>query len=387
MTEQHCSKVWLDLKVNRPEESLGIFALKKTQALSIGPATLSADFTGKLGSVTSTPHRNQAQKTHSMSKLQLELLRSENRFLSITTLVPKSRGQAANAKAELDAVYDIQRRAGVGFVGAVWYGRELIVEFVTREQRDSALSSMIEDLSPLVKKKIGSIGSGEAGDSKLYMSWVLPYYPRDTPATLSSALDDHFDGTGYSSFYTFGKFDRPEGRIRIIFHNAPPALKQILESHCFQERCFWVETVTDSDYPLQKPSVMQTEIKANADIGIAKGLADDNDTKKESLGAAVGISDVEATYSLQTEQALNESESNMSQTMQAKQEVNAKIEPVEKPANDSAKRFKVSLAKHSAKETKVNADNDATEGQANESEKIAEPSAAVEVIRPLTRLE
>jgi len=83
MMEQHWSKVWLDLKANRPEESIGVIALK-TQALSNGPATASSNISGQLGSVTSTAHRNRTQKTYTMSKLQQELLRSENRFLSIT---------------------------------------------------------------------------------------------------------------------------------------------------------------------------------------------------------------------------------------------------------------------------------------------------------------
>lgn len=50
--DQHWSKVWLDLKADRPEESLGILALKKTQAFSTGMLTAY----GQLGSVTSTPN-------------------------------------------------------------------------------------------------------------------------------------------------------------------------------------------------------------------------------------------------------------------------------------------------------------------------------------------
>jgi len=313
-----------------------------------------------------------------MNKLQLELLTSENRFLSINVLVPRPRVLAAYVNAELDAVFDVQRRAGAGFVRAIWYGSALIAEFVTCAQRDRALSSIIEDPSPLVKKNVGSIGSGEAGEPELYMSWVLPFYREDTPAALSSALEDHFDGTGYSSFFTFGQFDRPEGYIRIIFHNAPPALKTILKSHCFQERWFWIESVTESDYPLQKPSVIQKEIKANADIGVAKELANDNDTERESMGLAVEISDEEAAHFLQTEQAPNGSGSTVPPTIPAKPEVNADIQAAEGPANDTGKKVELSPADHSAIETEVNADVDATENQANDSDKKAEASAAAD---------
>jgi len=278
--------------------------------------------------------------------------------------------------AELDAVFDAQRCAGAGFIGAIWYWRELIVEFATCAQRDRALRTIIRGSSTLVKENVHPIGSGEGGEARLYMSWVLPFYREDTPATLSSALDDHFHGTGYSSFFTFGRLDRPEGYIRIIFHNAPPALKTILKSHCFQERWFWVESVTESDYPLQKPSVIQKEIKANADIGVAKELA--NDTDKESTGLAVEVSDEEAAYSLQTEQALNGSESTVPPIAQAKTEVNTDVDAAVEPANDTGKRVEASPAEDAAKETEVNVDVDATENQANDSDKKAEAAAAAD---------
>lgn len=381
--EQHWSKVWLDLKANRPEENIGVIALK-TQALSNSRAGASSDIAGQLGSVTSTAHRNQTQKTYTMSKLQLELLRSENRLLSITISVPKPRDRAAFVKAELDAVFDARQHAGAGFIGAIWYWRELILEFATCAERDSALRSITRGSSTLVKENVHPIGSGEGGEPRLHMSWVLPFYREDTPATLLSALDDHFDGTGYSSFITFGRLDRPEGYIRIIFHNAPPALKTILKSHCFQERWFWVESVTDSDYPLQKPSVIQKEIKANADIGITKELA--NDTDKESTGLAVEVSDEEAACSLQTEQALNGSESTVPPIAQAKTEVNTHVDATEEPANDTGKRVEASPAEDAAKETEVNVDVDATENQANDTDNREEASpttnSSIEILTP-----
>lgn len=375
MMQQHWAKVWLDLKINRPKESLGIAALK-TQALGTGPVTASYEPPGQLGSVNSIAHRNRTPKTYTMSKLQLELLRSENRFISITTLVPKPRNQAAFVKAELDAVSDVQQRSGPGLLGAIWYGRQLIVEFATCAQRDRALRTMTRGSSTLVKENVHQIGSGEGGGARLYMSWLLPFYREDTPATLSSALEDHFDGTGYSSFFTFGQFDRPEGYIRIIFHNAPPALKTILKSHCFRERSFFLDAVTNSDFPLQKPSFMQREIIANADAGVAEEIA--NDTDKESMELALETSGKEATYSLQTEQEHNKSESTVPQTIHAKTEVNVDVEAAEGPANDTDKRVEASPAEDPAKETEVNTDVDAIEKQANDSDNEAEASAAAD---------
>jgi len=394
MMKQHWSKVWLDLKVVRPKESLGVVALKQTQTLSSGPATASSRFPGQLGSVTSTSHRNRIHKTDSVSKLQLELLRSENRFLSVTVLVPKPKLQAAIVKAELHAVLDVQRCADSGFVGAIWYWCELVVEFLTCAQRDWAFRTISRASSTVVKGNVHPIGSGGAGEPKLYMSWVLPFYREDTPATLSSALDNHFVGTGYSSFFTFGQFDRPEGHIRIIFHNAPPALKTILKSHCFEERWFWTETVTDSDYPLQKeqrrngsssylPSVVQKEVKANADIGVAEEVA--NDTGKESLGLAVKISDEEPACPLQTEQALKGSESTVPPATQGTTKVNADLDAAEQPASDDDNRAEASPAEDSGIETEVNANVDAEEDQARDTDKRAEASPAKDsVIETLT---
>ncbi len=375
--EQHWSKVWLDLKANRPEENIGVIALK-TQALSNGRARASSDISGQLGSVTSTAHRNQTQKTYTMSKLQLELLRSENRFLSITISVPKPRDRAAFVTAELDAVFDARRCAGAGFIGAIWYWRELIVEFATCAQRDRALRTITRGSSTLVKENVQPIGSGEGGGPRLYMSWILPFYREDTPATLSRALDDHFDGTGYSSFFTFGQFDRPEGYIRIIFHNAPPALKSILKSHCFQERSFFIDVVTKSDYPLQKPSFMQKDIKAKADAGVAEELA--NHTDKGSMGLAVKSSDEEAAYPLQTELPFNGSESTVLPAAQGKNEVNADVDAAEGPRNDTGKRVEASPAEDSSIEILTpshlgiasSGDNNAIEEQTQSSEKEIE---------------
>ena len=367
--QQHWGKVWLDLKVNRPKESLGVAALK-TQALGTDPATASSELPGQFGSVISTAHRDRTLKTYMMSKLQLELLRSENRFMSITILVPKPRNQAAFVKAELDTVSDVQRRSGPGLLGAIWYGRQLVVEFATCAQRDRALRTITRGSSTLVKENVLPIGSGEGGRPRLYMSWLLPFYREDTPATLASALEDHFDGTGYSSFFTFGQFDRPEGYIRIIFHNAPPALKTILKSYCFQERSFFLDAVTKSDYSLQKPSFMQKEIKANAEPGVAEELA--NDTDKESMGLALETLDKEATYPLMSEQEHDKSESTMPQTIQAKTANNADVEAAEEPANDSDKEAEASVAEDLGIGIEVSVNVDIAENHANDTDNRAE---------------
>lgn len=339
--QQHWAKVWLDLKVNRPNEKFSVAALK-TQAYSMDPAAASSELPGQLGSVTSTVPRNRTPMTYTMSKLQLELLRSENRFLTITVYVPKPRNRAAFVKAELEAISDVQRRSGPGLLGAIWYGRELIVEFAACAQRDRALRTLTRGSSTLVKENIQPIGSGEGGGARLYMSWLLPFYREDTPATLSSALEDHFDQTGYSSFFTFGQFDRPEGNIRIIFHNVPPVLKSVLKSHCFQERWFVRDAVNKTDYPLQKPSSMQKEIKANADAAVAEELA--NDIDNESTGSAVENPDKEAISPLQIEQEHNESESTVPSTIRAKTDVSADVDAAEGPANDTGKRVEVASA-------------------------------------------
>lgn len=162
---------------------------------------------------------------------------------------PRTTGQLEATR--VDVMYDIQEYGKDGLIGAVWYGAyELIVEYVTSHRRDTAVQTIREGSSDTSSINVLPIGPG---GHKSYATWTLPWYKEDSPAALTKALHDHFEGTGYSSFYTYGRIDVSRGLLRIIFHHAPPNLAWTLEGAVgFRERKFRQEVVSADDYPLRK---------------------------------------------------------------------------------------------------------------------------------------
>lgn len=148
-------------------------------------------------------------------------------------------------------MFDVREHSSKGLVGAIWYWDELVVEYETHAQRHKAFHRLSRRSQILNKEDINPIGSGKPREPRRYMSWVLPYYRRDTPTILSQAIHQHFDGTGYSSYYTFGHFEGSRDTLRIIFHKAPPALTSTLNWNS-RERWFRREIVSADDYPLQE---------------------------------------------------------------------------------------------------------------------------------------
>lgn len=203
-----------------------------------------------LGYVNATLPGNRPYITQPMNEPQSKLLGSENRFLSITIPKPKSIREDGEIEAvKLRVYFDVQRVAGDGFIDAIWYGwYDLIVEYGTRTQRDEALHTMTRECDGLSEKDVQPLTwSGP----RICMSWIIFWHSKDTSTTLSDAIHHHFDKTNYWSFYTFGRFDRPVGYRRIIFHRAPPSVSFTLGCRTFKERRIWKALVHEKDYPLQ----------------------------------------------------------------------------------------------------------------------------------------
>ena len=274
----HWSIIWEELRIDRPPGTENAKVSGKKPNVSSGLAVKrSSPLPSQLGRVVSAAHLNRVFETYKMTKLQLEVLESEDRFLSIA--VPRSNTHRKRREREgtiLETVFDVQQYAGNGFVGAIWYSRsELVVEFLTRAQRNRALHTIPRRSAVIAQENVQPIKPEQPGGPKLYFSWTLPVYPEDTAGALSAALNLHFEGTGYSSFYTFNRFDRPKGYLRIIFHKAHPPLKWNLRGTSFKERRFRKEIVTENDYSLQAEEVpladdyrllteLQRDIKAPA---------------------------------------------------------------------------------------------------------------------------
>ena len=258
----HWSIIWEELRIDRP---LGTGNGTKNAKVSGKKPNISSGLAMKrsthlpsqLGRVISAAYHNRISETYKMTKPQLEVLESEDRFLSIA--IPKSDTHPTRREREgtrMETVLDVQQYAGNGFVGAIWYSRsELVVEFLTRAQRNRALHTIPRSSTVIAQENIQPIRPQQPGGPRLYFSWILPVYPEDTAGALTTALNLHFEGTGYSSFYTFNRFDRPEGYFRIIFHKAHPPLKCNLQGTSFEERCFRKEIVTENAYSLQAENI------------------------------------------------------------------------------------------------------------------------------------
>jgi len=326
MMGQHWAIIWENLNAENPQGIMRAETLKVKQV----------EYSGQWGRVASTADPNRTLSTRSMTEQQLQVLRSEDRFLSITVTKPKAPRLKGHIEAmKLDVVFDVQQFAGKGLVSAVWYGWfDLVVEYGTPAQRDRALHAIPKGSKTLAKKDVQSIGSEEPSGPKLCVSWTVAYRFKDTPETLSSALHHHFDGTGYSSSYTFGRFDCPKGILRIIFHKAPPALERILvcNSSSFQERRFRTEVVTENDYPLQKgpisgerlsmtSRVTQNETKANAGADLAEVPVNGFDKEPKASAAENAAKAAEASLDDGVQEIDKDNATLEQQTMSRDQEI------------------------------------------------------------------
>ena len=254
--------IWEEFRIDRPPgtengtENPKVSGKQPNISSGLG-AKRSTHLPSQLGRVASAAHLNRTFETYKMTKLQLEVLESEDRFLSIA--VPNSNAHGSRREREgtrMETVHDVRQYAGNGFLGAIWYSRsELVVEFLTRAQRNRALHTIPRSSAVIAQENVQPIEPEHPGGPRLYLSWILPVYPDDTAGALSAALNLHFKGTGYSSFYTFNRFGRRKGSFRIIFHKAHPPLKCNLIGTSFAERCFRKEIVTENDYPLQAENV------------------------------------------------------------------------------------------------------------------------------------
>ncbi len=265
--------------LNSHQQDRGFNTWKKKGTLPCG-LTVATPFESheQVGRIISTSFSCLRITTQTMTGSQLKLLRSENRFLSVT--LPNLQNEKSERKAARRKVQEhVQQHAGDGLTGAIWYGfAEFIVGYETRAQRDRALRTISEDSLTLALKGVQPIGPG---GPKLHMSWIVDYHPKDTPAALSSALHRHFGGTGYRSSYSFGQYDQPKNMLRIVFHNAPPFMDDKLRFGLSPRKKLRRQVVTSDDYSLCKEQTpteggalaahdIKKEMKAEADINAAK---------------------------------------------------------------------------------------------------------------------
>lgn len=215
--------------------------------------------------------------TGPMTEPQMRVLRSANRFLSIN--VPRKILKSTTYKG-------VQEHVGDGLVGAIWYGEiQLVVEYRSTNKRDMALQTIRSINSD---KEIGQpIGPGEP---KLYMSWVVNVHWRAKPADLPKALHRHFQGSGYSSPFSYGLFDSTTKNIkkplRIIFHQAPPLVNKRFDipGWCKTPRR---EVITGSQFPLQ---IAQSTIEEGSTVTTDEEDLDtgvEEDTPSEAIKDSV----------------------------------------------------------------------------------------------------
>lgn len=193
-----------------------------------------------------------------MGEARLELMKSDNRFLSIH--LQKAKKPRPNREIEAEKFklgYDVREVAEKGLIGLVWYGWfDLVAEYKTPKSRDKASIKLRQACRQgrlaVVARDIKRIAPEKAGLPELVISWKIAFKGDDTPAMLSEALSRFFDGTGYTSSYTYGRFDQPENIIRLIFHKMPPSGGGALQWDSSRERRFRTEVIAKGDFPLQK---------------------------------------------------------------------------------------------------------------------------------------
>ena len=289
-----------------------------------------------------------------LTRPQLDVLGSENRFLAISIASSEfEENEEPTDFARLNVVFDVRESANDGLIGAVWYGSfELVVEYATPSQRDEALRA-------LARKDVRPLEPPVLGGPRLLMSWVIPVFPEDSAEGLASALEDYFEGTGFSSLYTYGRFGCSKASFRIVFHNPPPPLTWVLKGVEFAERLYRPDVVTGDDFRLRleplPPSSSQgasedVRVCSEADLEVTKTKSTFAEFEDESKAPFAG------TSRESSESVLLSSEADAEITRDNGSPADLDSEP-ESLSAGSAKESSINLLMYSKADAEVMVDN------------------------------